>query len=106
MNKVCLLGTLTKDVDIRYTPSNVAVAKFTIALKRDVKNKEGNYDSDFINCLAYNQLAEVISKYFKKGNRILIEGRIQTGSYENANKEKIYTTDVVVEKMNFIDSKK
>lgn len=103
MNRIVGLGTLVKDVDLRYTKNDNAVARFTVALRRDVKNKEGNYDSDFVNCVAYNQLGETISKYFKKGNRILFEGRLQSGSYENNKGEKVYTTDVVVERINFVD---
>ena len=103
MNKIILLGTITKDIELRYSQTNVAIAKFSIAVKRETKNKEGNYDSDFVNCIAYNQLAETINKYFKKGNRILVEGRIQSGSYTNQKGDKIYTTDVVVEKINFVD---
>ena len=103
MNKIILLGTITKDIELRYSQTNVAMAKFSIAVKRETKNKEGNYDSDFVNCIAYNQLAETINKYFKKGNRILVEGRIQSGSYTNQKGDKIYTTDVVVEKINFVD---
>lgn len=105
MNKVLILGTIVKDIELRYTKSNVAIARFTVALRREVKNKEGKYDSDFINCVSYQKIAETISKYFKKGSRILIEGRIQTGTYENNKGEKVYTTDIAVEKVNFVDKK-
>jgi len=106
MNKVILLGNLTRDVELRYTTSNVTVGKFGLAVKEEVKNKEGNYNTNFLNCVAYGQLAETINKYFKKGSRILVEGRIQTGSYEKDDGTKVNTTDIVVEKINFVDSKK
>lgn len=102
MNKVILKGNLTKDVDLRYTKNEIAVARFTVATKRNTANKDGKYDSDFISCVAYQHNAEMINKYFSKGNGILVEGHIQTGSYEKDGK-KIYTTDVVVEHVEFVD---
>lgn len=102
MNKVLIKGNLTKDIDLRYTKNEVAVAKFTVAVKRNTANKDGKYDTDFINCIAYQHNAELINKYFGKGNGILIEGHIQTGSYEKDGK-KIYTTDVIVEHIEFVD---
>jgi len=103
MNKVVLLGKIVKEIEMRYTQSNLAIARFPLAVRREAKNKEGKYESDFLNCIAYSTLAETIQKYFHKDSRILIEGHIQTGSYENAKKEKVYTTDIVVEKINFVD---
>ena len=105
MNKVLLIGNLTKEVEVRFTTTNTKVAKFTLGIRRDVQNKEGNYDSDFINCVAYGNQAELVSKYLDKGSKISVEGRIQTGSYEKDGK-KVHTTDVVVEKIQFLDSKK
>ena len=102
MNKVLILGTLVRDVELRYTQSGMAIARFSLAVRRDAKNKEGNYDSDFVNCVAYQKLGETIQKHFKKGSRILIEGHIQTGSYEKDDK-KVYTTDIIVENINFVD---
>ena len=102
MNKVILIGNLTKAVEIRYTQQGIAVANFTLAVKRETKNDE----TDFISCVAYNKTAELISKYLDKGSRISIEGRIQTGSYENKEGKKIYTTDVIVDKIEFLNSKK
>lgn len=102
MNKVIIKGTITRDIDLRYTKNEVAVAKFTVATKRNTANKDGKYESDFISCVAYQHNAEMINKYFSKGNGILVEGHIQTGSYEKDGK-KVYTTDVVVERVEFVD---
>lgn len=102
MNKVILIGNLTKAVEIRYTQQGIAVANFTLAVKREIKNDE----TDFISCVAYNKTAELIGKYLDKGSKISIEGRIQTGSYENKEGKKVYTTDVIVDKVEFLNSKK
>lgn len=106
MNKIILLGNLTKDVEVRYTSKDLAVGRFGIAVKRDYKNANDEYETDFANCVVYGQLAETMSKYFKKGSRILVEGRLQSGSYDKDDGTKVYTTDVIVEKINFVDSKK
>ena len=106
MNKIILLGNLTKDVEVRYTSKDLAVGRFGLAVKRDFKNANDEYETDFVNCVVYGQLAETIGKYFKKGSKILIEGRLQTGSYEKEDGTKVYTTDIVVEKINFVEAKK
>lgn len=105
MNCVLLIGNLVKDIEIRFTKTNLAVARFSIAVKREIKNKEGNYEADFISCIAYGKTAELIGKYLTKGSKISIEGHIQTGSYEKDGK-KVYTTDIVVNKVQFLDNKK
>ena len=102
MNKTIIKGFITKDIELRYTKNEVAIARFTVAVKRNTANKDNKYDSDFIGCVAYQHNAELIAKYFNKGNGILLEGHIQTGSYEKDGK-KIYTTDVVVEHVEFVD---
>lgn len=102
MNKVILKGVITRDIDLRYTKNEIAVARFTVATKRTTANKDNKYESDFISCVAYQHNAEMINKYFSKGNGILVEGHIQTGSYEKDGK-KIYTTDVAVERVEFVD---
>ena len=102
MNKVILKGVITRDIDLRYTKNEIAVARFIVATKRNTANKDGKYESDFISCVAYQHNAEMINKYFSKGNGILVEGHIQTGSYEKDGK-KVYTTDVVVERVEFVD---
>lgn len=105
MNKVLLVGNLVKDVEVRYTTNESAVARFTIAINRETKNKDGNYDADYINCVSFGERAKSLSDYLKKGSKVSVEGRIQTGSYEKDGK-KVYTTDVIVEKIQFLDSKK
>ena len=104
MNKVCLVGRLTAKPELKYTNSNVEVSKFTVAVDRRVK--EGQKEADFINCVAWRKTAELITKYFDKGNQIGLEGHIQTGSYEAEDGTKRYTTDVVVDGITFIGSKK
>ena len=105
MNKVTLVGRLTRDVESRTTESGKAMARFSVAVNRRFKNAEGNYDADFINCICYDKTAEFIGKYFAKGSAIGIVGRIQTGSYTNKDGAKVYTTDVVVEDAEFVESK-
>ena len=106
MNRVCLNGRLTKDIDLRYTQNNVAVASFTLAVTRKFKNQNGDYESDFINCVAYKKTAELMNEWLKKGDLIGIEGRIQTRSYDDKNGKKVYVTEVIVESIDFLASKK
>lgn len=107
MNKVELVGRLTRDPEIRYTQGEnaSAIARFSVAVNRRFKNAEGNYEADFINCIAFGKNAEFIEKYFTKGMAIGLSGRIQTGSYTNKDGQKVYTTDVVVEETEFVESK-
>ena len=107
MNKVQLVGRLTRDPEIRYSQGEnaTATARFSVAVNRRFKNSEGNYDADFINCVAFGKSAEFVEKYFKKGMPIGLTGRIQTGSYTNKDGQKVYTTDVVVEETEFVESK-
>ena len=101
MNYVSLLGRLTRDVEVTYTQSGKAYARFSLAVSRGTSNRD---EVDFINCIAWEKRAETISQYFKKGSRILVQGRITTGSYEK-NGETRYTTDVVVNNLDFIETK-
>lgn len=102
MNKVILIGRLTKDADLRFIPgSGKAIARFTLAVNRPMKKD----DADFINCIAFGKMAETITQYVYKGNQLSIVGRIKTGSYEK-NKIKIYTTDVIVESFTFLSNSK
>ena len=107
MNKVQLVGRLTRDPESRYSQGEnaTATARFSVAVNRRFKNSEGNYDADFINCVAFGKSAEFVEKYFKKGMAIGLTGRIQTGSYTNKDGQKVYTTDVVVEETEFVESK-
>lgn len=105
MNKVSLIGRLTKDVEVRYTQTtNTMVANFTLAVKRRIA-KEGEQQADFINCIAWGKTAEFVSKYFKKGNQLGACGRIQTRTWED-NGQKHYATEVIVEEIYFTESKK
>ena len=106
MNKTLLIGRTTKDPDIRYTQSEqpMTIARFNLAVDRRFK-KEGEQSADFISCVAFGKTAEFIEKYVFKGTKIAVEGRIQTGSYTNNDGNKVYTTDVVVEQVEFAGSK-
>ena len=105
MNCAILKGSLVRDVEIRYTTDNRAIARFTLAVRREMPNSKGEYESDFINCVAFSKLADVLAKYTGKGSKILVEGRIQTGNYEGKDGKKVYTTDVIVSKFEFLDKK-
>ena len=99
INRVLLLGRITKDLEIRQSQSGTAVLRFSVAVDRPQKN--GEKSADFINCIAFGQTAEFISRYFGKGRMIAIEGNIKTGSYQNKNGETVYTTDVIVDRTSF-----
>ena len=107
MNIAIIIGRLTKDPDTRYGQnSQMAVSKFTVAVDRG-KDKEGNdKGADFINCVAFGKTAESIEKFFHKGNRIGVTGHITTGSYEDKDGRKVYTTEVAVDRFEFVESKK
>lgn len=106
MNKVILSGRLTKDPDLRYTSgNNTAIAGFTIAVDRRIK-KEGEQQADFIPCVAWQKTAEFIGKYFQKGSKILVIGRIQTRTWDDTEGKKHYVTEIVIEECEFADSKK
>ena len=98
MNRICITGNLTKDIELRHTQSGVAVINFNIGVRRDYKNENGEYSSDFPSCIAYKHNAEYFGKYAKKGDKLEIEGRLQTRSYEDKEGKKRYITEVVVEK--------
>lgn len=102
MNVVIITGRITKDLEVRYTPSQMAVTSFTLAVDRPVKKGEEK-QADFIRCTVFGKQAEMLEKWSRKGNRIAIEGRIQTGSYQNKNGEKVYTTDVIANRVEIID---
>lgn len=106
MNSVQLVGRLTRDPEVRYTngDNQIAVARFTVACNRRYK-KEGEQEADFISCVAFGKVSEFIERYFQKGSSIGLNGRIQTGSYTNKDGQKVYTTDVLVESVEFVGSK-
>ncbi len=108
MNKVILMGRLTKDPEVRYAQGDgsMAIARYTLAVDRRFAKRDDNQQStDFISCVAFGRTGEFAEKYFRKGMRVLITGRIQTGSYTNKDGQKVYTTDVVVEEQEFAESK-
>ncbi|MFG6327449.1 MAG: single-stranded DNA-binding protein [Lachnospiraceae bacterium] len=108
MNKVILMGRLTRDPDIRYSQgeNSLAIARFTLAVDRRFK-REGSNDqtADFISCVAFGKTAEFCERYTHQGTKLVVEGRIQTGSYTNKDGVKVYTTEVVVENTEFAESK-
>ena len=104
MNNVTLVGRLTKDAELRYTPSNVAVATFTLAVNRNFKNQSGEREADFINCVMWRQQAENLANWAKKGALIGVTGRIQTRSYDNQQGQRVYVTEVVAESFQLLES--
>lgn len=106
MNKVVLMGRLTRDPEVRYSAgdNSMAIARYTLAVDRRFK-RDGEDTADFISCVAFGKSAEFAEKYFHKGIKIAVSGRIQTGSYTNKDGVKVYTTDVIIEDQEFAESK-
>lgn len=105
MNKVMLIGRITKNIELKSTPNGKEVADFSIAVKRNYKNQNGEYEADFINCISFGKTAELLGKYTKKGDQIAIEGRINTRNYENKEGKKVYITEILVENIMFLETK-
>ncbi|WP_249629733.1 single-stranded DNA-binding protein [Streptococcus uberis] len=105
MNNVTLVGRLTKDVELKYTNSQTAVATGTLAVNRQFKNANGEKEVDFINIVAWRKTAEILSNYASKGSQIGITGRIQTRNYEDKDGKRVYVTEVVAESVSLLDSK-
>jgi single-strand DNA-binding protein len=106
MNKVIIIGNNTRDIELKQTSSGTSVAEFIIAVKRSFKSANGEYESDFFNCVAFSKLAETISRYVKKGDKVGIDGRLQTRNYTNKEGRKIYVTEIIFENVEFSQSKK
>lgn len=106
MNKVILNGRITKDIEIRSIMTDKIVISNSIAVRNDFKNKEGKYDSQFFNFEVWNAQAEFLAKYAAKGTPILIEGKLKNGTYDKENGERVYTTSVIVEKIEILDFNK
>ena len=104
MNKAILNGRLTKDPELKTTPSGISVCSFTLAVNRRFKNAEGGYDADFINCVAWRQQAEFITKYCSKGGMLGVVGNIQTRNYEKDG-QRVYVTEIMVEEVQALNSK-
>lgn len=105
INRAILLGRITKDLEVRMTPSGTAVLRFTLAVDRMPAKQGGEKQTDFINCVAFGKRAEFINQYFGKGRLIAIEGNIKTGSYEDKNGRTVYTTDVIIDNVSFTGEK-
>lgn len=102
MNRVILIGNLTKDPELRYTPNGVAVTTFTLAINRPRTNQAGEREADFINVVAWQKLADLCATYLRKGRQAAVEGRLQTRSYDNKEGKKVYVTEVVAENVQFL----
>ncbi len=108
MNKVELVGRITKDPEVRYSTGSeqIAIAKFTLAVRRQTKDKNGELEADFINCTAFRKTAENIEKYVHKGDRLALVGHINVSSYDNKEGNKVWVTQVIVDELEFLESKK
>ena len=105
LNNVSLVGRLTKDAELKYTPSNQAVATFTLAVNRNFKSQNGEREADFINCVIWRQQAENLANWAKKGVLIAITGSIRTRNYENQQGQRVYVTEVVADNFQLLESK-
>lgn len=105
MNKAFLIGRLTRDPELRYSSSNVAIVNFSIAIDRQYTNNQGQRETDFINIVAFQKQAENVKKYLSKGSLVAIDGRIQTRNYEDKDGKRVYVTEVVADRVQFLESK-
>ncbi|EAE5719435.1 single-stranded DNA-binding protein [Listeria monocytogenes] len=105
MNRVVLVGRLTKDPELRYTPAGVAVATFTLAVNRTFTNQQGEREADFINCVVWRKPAENVANFLKKGSLAGVDGRVQTRNYEGNDGKRVYVTEIVAESVQFLEPK-
>lgn len=105
INNVVLVGRMTRDAELRYTPSNQAVATFTLAVNRNFKNQNGEREADFINCVIWRQQAENLANWAKKGTLVGVTGRIQTRNYENQQGQRVYVTEIVADNFQILESR-
>ncbi|PDK52535.1 single-stranded DNA-binding protein [Listeria monocytogenes] len=105
MNRVILVGRLTKDPDLRYTPAGAAVATFTLAVNRTFTNQQGEREADFINCVVWRKPAENVANFLKKGSMAGVDGRVQTRNYEGNDGKRVYVTEIVAESVQFLEPK-
>lgn len=103
INRVVLVGRLTKDPELRYTPNGIASARFTVAVNRTFSNQQGEREADYIQCVAWRKQAENLANFMRKGSLIGVDGRIQTGSFEGQDGKRVYTTDVVADSVQFLE---
>lgn len=106
VNNVVLIGRITRDIEVNMSTTGTQVCRFTLAVNRNRKNANGEYDADFISCVAFGQTAQFMSQYIRKGYQVSVTGRIQTGSYENQQGQRVYTTDVIVESLNNLEPRR
>lgn len=106
MNKVIIIGRTTRDIEFKTTQSGTSVVEFSVAVKRTFKNANGEYESDFFNCVAYNKTAEKVSNYVKKGDLIAVDGKLQTRNYTDREGKKVYVTEIIAENVEFLQGKK
>jgi single-strand DNA-binding protein len=105
LNRVVLVGRLTKDPDLRYTPNGTAVANFTVAVNRPFSNQQGNREADFINCVVWRRPAENLANYMKKGSMVGVDGRVQTRTYDGQDGKTVFVTEIVADSVQFLESK-
>ncbi|QDP42012.1 single-stranded DNA-binding protein [Radiobacillus deserti] len=105
LNRVVLVGRLTKDPDLRYTPNGVAVANFTLAVNRPFSNQQGNREADFINCVVWRRPAENLANFMSKGSLVGVDGRIQTRSFDGQDGKRVFITEVVADSVQFLETK-
>lgn len=105
INRCVLVGRLTRDPELRYTSSNIAYTRFTIAVNRTFSGPSGEREADFIQCVAWRRQAENVAKFVRKGSLVGVEGRIQTGSYDDKDGKRVYTTDIVCDSVQFLEPK-
>ena len=106
MNKVILIGRLTRDPELRYTGNNTPVATFSLAVNRSFTNQNGEREADFINCVVWRKLAETVKNYLSQGSQVAVEGRIQTRTYDDQNGQRRYITEVIVENIDFVGTRR
>ena len=106
LNNVSLSGRITHQPEIKYTPNGMAVCSFSLAVTRNFKDSDGNYGTDFINCVSFSKTAELVANYFTKGQMMIVNGRIQTRSYENKEGRKVNVFEIICDQVHFADSKK
>jgi|SRR5690625_2913660 len=105
LNRVVLAGRLTRDPELRYTPSGIAVARFTVAINRPYRNQQGEQKADFINCVAWRKQAENLANYMRKGSLVGVDGRVQTDSYDNQEGQRVFVTEILAENVYFLESR-
>ncbi|KGP92670.1 single-stranded DNA-binding protein [Pontibacillus chungwhensis BH030062] len=105
LNRVVLVGRLTKDPDLRYTPNGVAVANFTIAVNRPFTSQQGSRDADFINCVVWRRAAENLANFMNKGSLVGVDGRLQSRSFDNQEGKRVFVTEVVADSVQFLETK-